>query len=116
EDRSPDGAVSWIDGDAIKGRSNPLVLRGVEGLIGLDVVVALSVAIGVDDERGPTLRLCLIAGLFKRLAVQPADDAARWATSAGPQGVAGVLGKLQMVRRGTGRDEREFSRFRGEQR
>ena len=86
-----------------------LVLRRIERLIGLDVLVTPAVAVGVEDERRPALRLRLVAGLFEHLAIQPADHLA---AAARPQRVVGVLGKHQMVRAEAGADVRELLRLR----
>src|SRR4030095_13899801 len=68
---APDGAVVRVHTDAIEGRHDPLVLGGIDRLIGLDVLVALAVAIGVEDERCPALCFLLVAGLVEHPAIQP---------------------------------------------
>ena len=107
-DGAPDRAVHRTDGDAVESRRDALVLRRIDRLIGLDPFVALAVAVGVEDERRPALRLLLVAGFFEHLAVEPADDAAGRTAGAGPQRVVGVLGENQMVRRKAGVDQREL--------
>ena len=71
-----------------------LSLVGIERLVGLDVVVALAVAVGVEDKRRPPLRLHRIAGLVEHLGVEPADHRA---AAAGPQRVVGVVAELQVM-------------------
>src|SRR6185295_409258 len=75
----------------------PLVFRWIDRLVGLDVVASLAVAIGIEDERRPALRLFLVTGLLEHFAVQPAYDAALGATCAGPQCVVGVLREDQVM-------------------
>ena len=43
---------------------------GSTGWFGSDVLVALAVAVGVEDERGPALRLLFVAGLVEHLRVR----------------------------------------------
>ena len=85
---APDRAVRRADGDAVEVHRDPLVLGRIDRLVGLDIGVALAVAVGVEDERRPALRLLLVAGLLEHLAVQPADHAGadrrrRWSTASG---------------------------------
>src|SRR5438093_321391 len=47
---SPDGAVRRR-GDGIQAAADPLVLGGIDRLVGLDVGVPLAVAVGVEDQR-----------------------------------------------------------------
>ena len=97
EDRAPDGAVGGVHGDAVEGGHDPLVLGGIDGLVRLDVVVPLAVAVGVEDERRPALRSHLVTGLVEHLAIQPAEYAALRPARARPQRVVGVLREYQMV-------------------
>ena len=60
------------------------------------IVVALAVAIGVQDQRRPALRFLLVMSLVPNLGVQPAHHAAAPA-AAGPQRVIGVVGEQQVV-------------------
>src|SRR5204863_3834184 len=68
-----------------------------------------TIAIGIKDERRPTLRLLLVASLLKRFPIQPANDAALGATCAGPQRVVGILGEDQMMRGKAGTDQSDFA-------
>src|SRR5207244_11699262 len=70
-------------------------LRWIYGLFVLDVGFALPVAVGVQDERGPTLRLHLVARLLEHLRVEPADHLA---PAARPQRAARVLREHQVMR------------------
>src|SRR5258705_7708023 len=62
--RAPYRAVGRVHTDPVKGGSEPLILGGIDGLIRLHVFIDLAVAVGVDDDREPALRLVLVAGLF----------------------------------------------------
>src|SRR5262245_62385282 len=53
--RSPDRAVGRTRRDSIEPEAEPLVLGRILRLTGLDPRVALTVAVGVDDQRGPSL-------------------------------------------------------------
>src|SRR5205807_6728569 len=64
----------------------------------------LAVAVGVEDERGPTLRLLFIVGLIEQFCVQPPYGSSA-STAARPQGVVGILGKHQVMRAKTGVNE-----------
>ena len=53
-----------------------LSLVGIDRLVRLDIaLVALAVAVGVEDDRRPALRRRLVAGLVEHLGVEPADIA-----------------------------------------
>ena len=85
-DGAPDRAVDRVHGDRVEASDDALVLGRVDRLVGLDIVVALAVAVGVEDERRPALRFLLVAGLLEHLAIEPADDAGacrrrRWSTA-----------------------------------
>src|SRR5207249_4898669 len=73
--RSPDRTVR-SRGDGVEGAAETLVLGGIERLVGLHIGIPLAIAVGVDDERGPPLRLYFIMRLVEHLRVQPADDLA----------------------------------------
>ena len=107
--RPPHRAIDRIHGDRVEVHHDPLVLGGIERLIGLDVLIPLAVAVGIDDERRPALRFLLVAGLLEHLSIQPADDARAGDPGAGPQRVVGVLGEDEMVRGETRADQREFA-------
>ena len=68
----------------IKAGDDALVLARVDRLVGLDIVVALAVAVGVDDERRPALRFLLVPGFLEHLAVQPTEYRSLRAAGAGP--------------------------------
>ena len=72
-------------------------LPGSMRLAGLGVLVALAVAVGVEHQRGPALRLLDVAGLVEHLGVDPADIAAA-AAGPHPQRLVGVVAELQMMR------------------
>src|SRR5438477_443365 len=110
EHRAPDGAVGGTHGNAIKGGRYAFVLRRIDRLIGLHIIVALAVAVGIENQRRPALRFLLIMSLFEHLRVEPSDYVAA-AAAAGPQGAVGIFGELQMVRAEAGVDERELFGF-----
>src|SRR5262249_48662652 len=66
---SPYGAVRGADGDGINIHQDAFVLRGIDRLIGSNEGIALSVAVSVNDEWRPSLRLHLVARFFKHLAI-----------------------------------------------
>src|SRR5712671_1768631 len=61
-----------------------LVFARIDRLVGLDIIVALAVAVGVKNERRPALGFLLIAGFFEHFAIEPADDRRLRAAGAGP--------------------------------
>src|SRR5439155_20202945 len=71
--------------DAIERDVHAPVLVGIERLVRLGVFAALAVAVGVEDERSPALRLHLVAGLLEHLHIDPAGSAAGRTTRARPQ-------------------------------
>jgi hypothetical protein len=68
----------------------------------LDIGVARAVALGVEHQGGPALRLGGIAGLVEHLGVEPADNRAAAARS---QSVALVKAEMQIVRVEAGVDK-----------
>ena len=56
-DGAPDRAVDRARHHGVEAAGDALVLGRIDRLVGLDVVVALAVAVGVEDERRPPLRL-----------------------------------------------------------
>src|SRR5262249_35491647 len=85
-DGAPDRTVDWVRHPRIEARAtgDAFVLGGIDRLIGLDIVVTFAVAIGVEHERGPALRLGGIAGLVEQFGVDPAEHRP---AAAGPQRV-----------------------------
>src|SRR5438094_686316 len=90
---APDRAVDRVDRDRIEAGHDALVLCRIDRLVRLDIIVALAVAVGVEDQRRPALRLLLVAGLLEDFAVEPADDRGLRTAGTGPQRVVGVLGE-----------------------
>ena len=80
---TPDRAVGRTRHHGVEAGHDPLVFRRIHRLIGLDVLVALAVAVGVEDQRRPALRFRRVAGLVEYLHVEPADDRSRrrWSTT-----------------------------------
>ena len=83
--RPPDRSVDRVRHDRVEHLGDALVLGRIQRLVGLDILVALAVAVGVEDERRPALRLRRIAGFVEHLGVDPADHAAAaaadWSTT-----------------------------------
>src|SRR4029077_13374442 len=73
-------------------------------------VIPLAVAVGIENESGPTLRLRGIASLLKPLPVQPAHDSAESA-AAEPQSIVGVPRELEMMGVETCVDQSELFGF-----
>ncbi len=112
EHRAPDRAVHRIDADAVERSNDALILHRIDRLVRLDIAfVAPAVAVGVEDERRPALRLHLVAGFVEGLAVKPADHAALRAAGAGPERVVGVFREHEMVGGEAGADERDLAAF-----
>ena len=95
--RAPHRAVGRARHHRIEGRADAHVLARLLRLAGLGVLVTLAVAVGVEHQRGPALRLLDVAGLVEHLGVDPADIAAA-AAGAGPDRLVGVVAELQMMR------------------
>src|SRR5262249_14591384 len=81
---SPDRTICGTDGDSIRVDQDTLVLRGIERLVGLDVCVSLSIAVGIEDKGCPSLRLRFVSRLLEHLPVEPTDDAGATDPGAGP--------------------------------
>src|ERR1700722_4350621 len=93
-DGAPDGAVGRIRHDGVEADRQTLVRFGVRGFTGFDPRVEFAIAIGVEDERGPSLRGGRITRRIEFLGVEPAHDLT---VAAGPERIVRVLGELQMV-------------------
>src|SRR5690242_21445032 len=89
ERRSPDRSVGRRC-HGIEAGADAMVLARIDGLVRLGVFAALAVAVGVEDQRGPSLRLLLITGLVEQLGVEPPDDGP---ATARPQCAMRVLGE-----------------------
>src|SRR5215204_2528075 len=98
ERRAPNRPVHRVDADAVKRRRHALVLRRMYRLLRLDIIIPLTIAVGVEDKRSPALRLLFVPCLFEYFAIEPSDDTARRSTGAGPQRVAGILSEHEMMR------------------
>src|SRR5262245_49118688 len=66
-DRAPDGTIGWTRHDGVEAGHDPLVLGRVDRLVRLDVGVALTIAIRIEDQRRPALRFGDIARLVENL-------------------------------------------------
>src|SRR5437879_12368485 len=82
--RSPDRPVHWTHGDAVESGVDPLVFGGIDGLIGLYILVPLPVAVGVEDERRPSLGFHFIVDLVEPLRRKPSYRSSA-ATASPPQ-------------------------------
>src|SRR5439155_10383206 len=107
-----DRPVGRADGDAVETGDDALVLRRIDRLVGLDVVVALAVAVGVENERRPTLRRSGIASRQEFLRVEPTRNRVLRPAGAGPQRGVGIDGELQVMGRKAGVDQRKFLALR----
>ncbi len=85
--------------------------RRCHALFRLHVGVALAVAVGIENQSRPALRLLRVVRFIPHLGVEPAHHSAA-AAAAGPQCVVGVLGEQQVVRAETGVDHRGLFRRR----
>ncbi len=105
-DGEPDRSVDRARRHCIGARStgDAHVLVGIHRLARLGRLVALAVAVGVEHERGPALRLRRVSGLLEHLGVDPADHAAATAARR-PQRIVGVVGELQVMGGEAGVDE-----------
>ena len=106
EDRSPNRAIDRTRRHPIERRIDPLVLRGIDRLVWLYVRVSLAVAVRVENEGRPALRLRFVLGLLIHLGVEPAFDGA---AAREPQRAVGV--EVQMMRAEAGVDGRDLFRF-----
>ena len=108
ERRTPDRAVGRRRYGVEPG-VDAMILRRIDRLVRLRVFVALAVAVRVEDERRPALRLLFVARLVEHLRVEPADDLS---AAARPQRAIRVLGEHQMVRAEARVDVRQLLRLR----
>ena len=100
---APDRAIHRRGRNRVEADADALVLGRVDRLVGLHIaLVALAVAVGVEDERRPALRLQLVAGLVQHLSVDPAQHFRAGAARARPQRAVGVEAELHMVGREAG--------------
>ena len=108
-DGIPDRAIGRIRHDRVGAGAagDAHILGGIYRLIGLGVLVSLAVAVDVEDERRPALRLGGVAGLVEDLHVDPPGDPTG---TAGPGPVLGI--ELQVMRSETGIDEGVLHRLR----
>ena len=111
-ERVPDRAVDRIWHHRIgAGAAEAHVLAGLGRLARLGPLVAHAVAVGVEHERCPALRLHGVAGLVEQVGVEPAGHRA---AAAHPQDV--VLVELEVMGAEAGVDEGVLHRARFEDR
>src|SRR5262249_31169104 len=67
--RSPDRTVHRANGDAIISGHDSFVFHWIHGLIRLNPFITFAIAVGVQDERSPTLRFLLVTGFFEHLPI-----------------------------------------------
>ncbi len=89
ESRAPDGAVGGAWSHCIETNLDAFIFRRIDGLIRLHVIIALAVAVGVQDEWSPAL---------PHFRVQPANLITSGITE--PQSVVRILGEHQVLRAG----------------
>src|SRR5882724_6701849 len=114
EVRAPQRAVARRPGDAVEAERDAGVLAVVGRAAGLVIaIVALAVAVGVDDQRGPALRLQGVAGLEIHFGIEPADHCERaLRVVAEPERVVGVLREIEVMRAETSVDVIVFLELR----
>src|SRR6185503_11338995 len=107
EYRAPHRSIRWTRRHAVEAALDPLVLRRVDWIVDADKRIALAVAVGVEHERGPALRLRLVMRLVVDACVEPRDDRA---AAREPQLV--VFGEIQVVSPEAGVNGRHLLRLR----
>ena len=110
-DRSPDRSIGGRV-DAVELVVNQLVLGRIDRILRADVRIALAVAVGVEDEARPPLRLLRVVRLVPHLRVQPAEDRVAHAEVVEPERVVRVLGEIEVMRVETEVDVGELLRLR----
>ena len=90
---SPNGAINRTRANAIEWYIDPLVLRWIHRLIDIYKRVTLAIAVGVEDERSPTLRLLFVLGLEVHPGVEETFDNA---AAREPQNI--FIVQIQMMR------------------
>ena len=105
---TPNRAVHRIWHNSVETSNDAFVFGWIHRLIRLYVLVALAVAVGVEDKRCPALRFCDITCFVEHLGIDPAD---RCPAAAGPQSIVGVVGELQMMRPEASIDKRVLRRL-----
>src|SRR5262249_43299942 len=108
ENCAPNGSIRWTWRHGVKGPGDAFIFGRIDGLIGFDVIIALAIAIGVEDERCPTLRQTLIACFIENFPIEPADRVSP-AAGAGPKRLIGVIAELQMMRAEAGIDQGDLA-------
>src|SRR6266550_2376820 len=93
-DRAPDRAIDRARHDRVEAAGHTLVLGRVDRLVGLDRGIPLAIAIGVEHDRRPALRLLGVARFVEHFDIQPANDRP---AAAGPQCLVLVEPELQMM-------------------
>src|SRR5690606_18166599 len=71
--RAPYGTVHGTRHDRVVACVDAPIEGRIQRLVRLRVRIALSVAVGVENQRRPALRSLGIAGLVEQLRVEPAD-------------------------------------------
>ena len=104
---SPNGAINRTRANAIEWYIDPLVLCRIHRLIDIYKRVTLAVAVGVEDERSPTLRLLFVLGLEVHPGVEETFD---YAAAREPQNI--FIVQIQMMRSEAGVDGRDLFGFR----
>src|SRR6516225_10095530 len=99
--RSPDRAINRTRTNAIERRIDPLVLRWIDFIVDADICVAFAVAVRIENERSPALRLLFVFGLQIDLRIEPAFN---HAATRKPQDI--LIVEIQMVRAEAGVDGR----------
>src|SRR5262249_46991898 len=101
---TPHGIVNWIWLHRIECGHNALILVRIQCIVWTDKVVALAIAISVDNQRCPALRRLFVASLLEFFHVEPTDDAALRPALASPQRVVRIVTEIKMMGAEAGTD------------
>ena len=102
---APDHIVDRTRHDPVERRHDALVLGRIERLTGFDIGIAPAIAVGVDNQRRPSLGLLFIACLQVHLRIEPAHHAGHRRAAASPQRVVLVVAEVKVVGAETGVDK-----------
>src|SRR5262249_49492414 len=76
EHGAPHRSIDWTRCHAVEAALNSLVLTWIDRIVDADKRIALAVAVGVEHERRPALRLRFVMRLVIDARVEPGDDRA----------------------------------------
>src|SRR5262249_40058820 len=105
--RTPHGVVDRARRYTVKAGTDPFVLLGIQRLIWFNILIALSVAVGVQHDCRPALGRLFIMGLVVNPGVEPAFD-----LTAAREPEDAVLVEVQVMRSEAGIDSSDLLGFR----